>query len=106
MIKAKFKQLNGRYVGFCISGHAGYNDYGNDIVCASVTSAVQLTANGITEVIGMPAKIAVEENEISFLLPDGCDSQCAFVLLSALHLHLSVLSQDYEGTIQLSDVEV
>ena len=30
-----------------ISGHAKYNDYGNDIVCASVSSIVYTTINGI-----------------------------------------------------------
>jgi len=33
-----------------ISGHAGYDDHGKDIVCASVSSVVYTTVNGILNV--------------------------------------------------------
>ena len=55
MIQAKILRRNGRTAGFSVSGHAGYADSGKDIVCAAVSSAVQLTANGITVVLHCPA---------------------------------------------------
>lgn len=33
-----------------ISGHANYNDYGKDIVCASVSSIISCTVNGILNI--------------------------------------------------------
>ena len=33
-----------------ISGHANFNDYGKDIVCASVSSIVYTTINGILNI--------------------------------------------------------
>lgn len=33
-----------------ISGHANYDDYGKDIVCASVSSIVSCTINGILNI--------------------------------------------------------
>ena len=33
-----------------ITGHAGYADYGKDIVCSSVSSIVTTTVNGIYEI--------------------------------------------------------
>ena len=48
MIKANFYQKNGLYCGFIISGHAG-GKYGQDIVCAGVSSAVMLTVNTLTD---------------------------------------------------------
>ena len=51
MIRVEFTKSGELLTCFSVSGHAGYDDYGHDIVCASVTSAVQLTANGITEVL-------------------------------------------------------
>ena len=47
-------------MGFAVSGHAGYDDYGHDIVCASVTSAVQMTANGLTEVLELQGDVTVD----------------------------------------------
>ena len=57
MIRVEFTKSGELLTSFSVSGHAGYDDYGHDIVCASVTSAVQLTANGITEVLKLPAKV-------------------------------------------------
>ena len=50
MIVAKFFKSSRKFIGFQISGHAGFAESGYDIVCASVSSAVQLTANNITEI--------------------------------------------------------
>ena len=33
-----------------ISGHANYDEYGKDIVCASVSSIVYTTVNGILNI--------------------------------------------------------
>ncbi|MDE7105331.1 MAG: ribosomal-processing cysteine protease Prp, partial [Ruminococcus sp.] len=35
MIQAKFYKKNGKFSGFRVSGHAGYADAGEDIVCAA-----------------------------------------------------------------------
>ena len=51
MVTAKFTQKDGKLVAFDVSGHAGFANAGEDIVCAGVSSALQLTANGITEVV-------------------------------------------------------
>ena len=46
-----------------IKGHANYADYGKDIVCASVSSIVITTVNGILE-IDREAITYVEEKDI------------------------------------------
>lgn len=105
MIKAEFKRRNGNLVSFSISGHAGYDDAGRDIVCASVTSAVQLTANAITEILNVKADVGVYANEIKLSLPNNCDER-AYLFMDSLLMHLEVLSEDYEGTIKLKVTEV
>jgi len=42
-----------------ISGHANYDDYGKDIVCAAVSATVITTVNGILSI----DKNAIEVNE-------------------------------------------
>lgn len=105
MIKADFKRRYGNLVSFCISGHAGYDDAGKDIVCASVTSAVQLTANAITEILGVVADVGVYDNEIRLSLPIECN-KVAYQFMESLLLHLGVLAEDYKGTIKLKVTEV
>ena len=69
MITAEFITKQSKPYGFLIKGHAGYDDNGKDIVCASVSSAVQLVANTITEVLKIKAEVKVLKDKIQFKLP-------------------------------------
>ena len=89
MIKANFLRSEGFYTAFSIEGHAGYADFGEDIVCAGVTSAVMTVLNGITEVAKLNASVEVVDNEIVLNLAER--SKTGEVLLSSLKLQLEVL---------------
>lgn len=41
------KNQNGIYNGLSVKGHAGYDEYGKDIVCAAVSALVINTINSI-----------------------------------------------------------
>ena len=105
MIRAGFyRDSSDRLVGFSVSGHAGYAEYGQDIACASVSSAVMLTANTVTEAFGLNAEVKVEENEISLKLkqPDETGDK----LLLGLLTHLYILSDEFQGRIRITFTEV
>lgn len=105
MITANFGYSNNRPISVEVSGHADFAQYGNDIVCAAVTSALQLTANGITEIVGDSAKIVQKENLIKVTLaPNPKESSVSF--LKALRLHLATLAEDYPTNIEVSITEV
>lgn len=104
MITAEFITKQSKPYGFLIKGHAGYDDNGKDIVCASVSSAVQLVANTITEVLKIKAEVKVLKDKIQFKLPNPDVN--AVNILEGLLLHLTVLSEDYEGTIKITTSEV
>lgn len=107
MIRARFFCDNEKMFGFEISGHAGYADNGKDIVCASVSSAVQMAANTITDVIGESADVIAIDDKISVKLNhSGEMNYSAQAVLKGLHLHLSILSDQFEGTISVEDSEV
>ena len=105
MIQANFTKTEGKLTAFSLKGHAGYDDFGKDIVCASVTSAVQLTANAITEVLKVKADVQVLDNQIRLTLPKN-PPQEALHFMDALMLHLEILAEDYEGTIKVKVSEV
>ena len=104
MIKAEFKVTDGKTVGFTVSGHAGFAESGNDIVCAGVSSAVMLTVNAITENLKIKADCADLGNEIQFELCEKSD--VASSLLDALKSHLEILSKEFSGTITIENMEV
>ena len=105
MIQANFTKTEGKLTAFSLKGHAGFDEFGKDIVCASVTSAVQLTANAITEVLKVKADVQVLDNQIRLTLPKN-PPQEALHFMDALMLHLEILAEDYEGTIKVKVSEV
>ena len=62
LIKVKFEYKNNKIIGFKVSGHANYDDYGKDIVCASVSSIVITSIN---------LMISIDSNSISYVDADG-----------------------------------
>ncbi len=101
MIKADFfKNSDDKLLGFSISGHADYGEEGFDIACASVSSAVMLTANSITEVFKISAKVRVLQNEILLKLPKENDE--ADKLLLSLLTHLYEISSQFPGSMKIT----
>lgn len=105
MISAEFYLKDEVLFGFSIKGHADFDDIGLDIVCASVSSAIELTANAITEILEVPAEVGAFENEIRLLLAD-CDNKEAINFLKALRLQLELISHEFNENIQITDLEV
>ena len=100
MITATFYHRNQRLTGVSVSGHAGYADAGQDVICASVSASVQLPANLLTEIYQLPAEIAVEENCISISV-DAIQNVNAERLLQGLLLQMQLLTEEAPGCIQI-----
>ncbi|MBQ4031750.1 MAG: ribosomal-processing cysteine protease Prp [Bacilli bacterium] len=47
MIKVNIKNKNGKVYEIVVKGHAGYDDYGKDIVCAAVSTMMITAVNNI-----------------------------------------------------------
>ena len=106
MIKAKFFHSGSVPSGFQISGHAGYGISGEDIVCASVSSAAYMVANTITEVMGVAADITVNENgSMSLKVPEANANRTKDILLG-FELHISELSKQYPKNVTITTTEV
>ena len=105
MIRVRFQTVQDRLCGFRISGHAGAGAAGEDIVCAAVSSAAYMTANTITEILQIPARILVRNGHMRLRIsPDRAD-ECQEIL-AGLRLHLQALQEQYPTGIQLMNTEV
>ena len=106
MIRAEFYRTKANALkGVRISGHAGMAEYGYDICCASVSSAVELTANTLTDVFKIKSEVRVEENEI-IIKPEEDSNGDADRLLLGLLTHLTFLSEAFPGRIKIPITEV
>ncbi len=105
MVQAVFQRKDRRITGFTVSGHAGYANKGRDIVCAAVSSAVELTANGITEILHFPAEVDVLKNAIS-LKTSGELPLDVQAMLDSFELHIRNLQEQFPAFIQIRYLEV
>lgn len=87
--------------GVVISGHSGYSHQGSDIVCASVSSAVYLVANTVTDIIGAEADIKVEDGFMELKIREA--SYGTDILIDGLRLHLTQLSEQYPQYVIVKD---
>ena len=105
MIQAIFTVSEGYILSFDVSGHAGFGEEGEDILCASVSSAVIMAANTITEIQHLQAEITERDGFLSLKLPTD-EAKTAEVTLNGLLLHLNALSQEYPQFIKVNISEV
>lgn len=107
MIRAEFFQSSGDLIGCSISGHAETVATGEvDLVCASVSSAVQLTANALTEICKDAILLTVEDNRIKMMKETEALSQSGRRFLEALLLHLQLLAEESPKAITIILTEV
>ena len=100
MIRVRFQTADGLLSGFHLSGHAGAGEYGQDIVCAAVSSAAYMTANTITEIVGATADITVDDGLMNLTVTNRL-KECQDIL-SGFQLHIQAMAEQYPKRIQLN----
>lgn len=106
MIEASlYTTAKGELVGFHLTGHSGYAEIGNDIVCAAVSSAAYMTANTITDVIKVPAEVEVADGDI-MLRVFSKDAVACRDILQGFKLHMLQLEEQYSEYVIVKTTEV
>jgi len=98
---------DGRILGFSVSGHSGYAEAGQDVVCAAISAVVGMAEATINDVCGAKAKVRVKEEDarISLTLPTSCDEEESVqAVLAGLLLYLCNLRDEYPDYIEVLEV--
>ena len=110
MTTVTFYTEGSRITGFDASGHSGYAQEGEDIVCAAVTSTVRLIACVLNDVMGLCASVRVNEKTalISLRIPGSlgqtAESTCQ-TLLTGMMVYLAQLHSEYPDYIEVMEAE-
>ena len=104
MIKANFYLSDELICGFEIKGHSGSANAGEDIICASVSSAAYMTANTVTDVLFLKPEIQVRDGYLKLVLDK--DLSEAQTILKGLRLHLESLAGDYPKNIKVTTSQI
>ncbi|MDE7389525.1 MAG: ribosomal-processing cysteine protease Prp [Lachnospiraceae bacterium] len=95
----------GELLGFHVSGHSGFAEEGEDIVCAAVSSASYMAVNTITDVMHIDADISLDDAELVFRIFSKNASACRDIL-QGFKLHMLNLEEQYQNYIRVKYTEV
>ena len=107
MTRCEFFTEDERITGFSVSGHSGYAEAGQDIVCAAISAVVTMAEATINDVCGAKAKVRVKEadNRITLTLPTSCDEEESVqAVLAGMMLTLISFAEEYPDNIEVLEV--
>ena len=109
MTTARFFTTGSRIDAVEFTGHAGYAQEGEDIVCAAVSANLDLTSCLLQDIMGLAIKTEVDEEQArsGVELPDQmeeADEIQAQNALSALMLYCINLKARYQDFIEVMEV--
>lgn len=99
MIKIEFYNGVNGLCGFEVNGHAMLNDEGDDVLCAFVSGACLMTANTVTEVIGLDADAQSDDGYLKLMILENAER--AQDILNGLMLHMTELEKEYPQNIKV-----
>ncbi len=98
MIKINIKRENNSVYEIVIKGHANYDTYGNDIVCAAVSTMAITTVNGI---LALEDSLDYEENSGLLIIRTKENTDVNQKLLDNLITMLEELKSQYPKNIEI-----
>ncbi|MCF0115931.1 MAG: ribosomal-processing cysteine protease Prp [Erysipelotrichaceae bacterium] len=102
MIKVIVSYRNNKIIEIAATGHAGFADKGEDLVCAGVSSIIIGSANALYEMCAI--EDIVISNKQSVLKSDG--SEKANHILETTYYQLKTMEDQYSKFIHIQTQEV
>lgn len=109
MVKVEILRKNGKIVRYSAKGHAEYAEYGNDIVCAAISMAMQFPLGGMQEILGIMPKFEIDSDgylDVNMRGMNFSDKEKEVsVLLETMVLMLKEVTKGYPKHIKLVEKE-
>lgn len=86
-----------------MSGHAGYDEHGYDIVCAAVSVLSATTMLGLTKIAHQEGEFSNAEGQCSMIL-SGPITQSGQDMLETMLLGLREVSKQYPEFVQIHEI--
>ncbi|MEF9920400.1 MAG: ribosomal-processing cysteine protease Prp, partial [Erysipelotrichaceae bacterium] len=95
---------NEKVISLNIKGHAEYKEYGEDTVCAGVSSIAIGLLNAL-DLLNAECTCSMDNNKISVLVNNRDNEQTQIILKTGI-IQLETIQESYEAFIKLSKQEV
>lgn len=109
MIKVTiFRNSEGEAIGFQLNGHAGYSEYGTDIVCAGASVLAQNMVNSIEAFTDDKFTLDIDENSglLKFTFEESSSSEAQLLINSFILGINSIIESGNEKYISIKYKEV
>ena len=114
MVTVTMLQKGGNTVGFTSTGHAGYGEAGEDIVCSAISALTQTCCLGLVQVVGLKAgkdlACSIDESEgIHCVLADDTRGERldrAELLFLTMEAGLCSIQESYRKSLKIRHREV
>lgn len=95
-------------VEYKVTGHAGYDKRGRDIVCSAVSVLVQASIIGLTKVANVKVEYSTGDGKLHCIIPplEQRSRREANLLLDTMFYALEDISENYPGNVVISEMEV
>ena len=89
------------------TGHSGYAEHGQDIVCSAISTLMETLANGLIEIVKADVKVVVDENipHLSVTLNDNDKEKCKYaqVLMQSTLLGIKSVAKEFFKFIKIKE---
>lgn len=108
MINITVIKSNSNIITIEATGHSGYAESGQDIVCSAVSTLTQALINGLVEVVKIKPDYIIDEDvpHLSVSLPKNLSEQefkYAQVLMCSTYLALKDIANGYSKFIKIKE---
>lgn len=107
MITVRFEKCDGRVQSVRVTGHSGYADAGEDIVCSGISVLTIAVINGLTEVVGLQDEtviVSIEPGHTIFHVPRSSDPQkeiAIATLIKTYELNVRATADEYQSYVKV-----
>ena len=109
MIRIEIQRKKNKITYFEIKGHADFSGFGEDVICAAVSSVGQMTINGLIETLKLQEKLEYVEKD-GLITCDLKDSELtddelekADILIESMYSYLKAVARSYSDFVKLGD---
>ena len=102
MTEILLKKENGFIVYFEADGHSGFDVAGRDIVCASLSSVIWCTVNGLENVVGADIEYTEKDARVTCRIKNP--GKETGILLDSMEKFIDALQIQYPGFITKTEV--
>ncbi|MDF2547065.1 MAG: ribosomal-processing cysteine protease Prp [Anaerosolibacter sp.] len=103
------RDIHKRVIGYTVEGHANAAEYGQDIVCASISVLAQTAILALHDLLSIHVIYEMEDGWISCKLPNNLSDKLlvqADLILSTMLIGMKATHNMYSKYIELHDREV